>query len=109
MPQPSKTKKRKTSWQTIAQQAQEYRDASISEIQPSIPDLPPTLPKNVLHIPATILSEAEINITESSPEDLVSALAKGALTAREVTSAFLRRAALAQRLVRRRHVLYGLR
>ena len=101
MAQRAMSKKRNNSWQTIAQQAQDHREASIRRLEPPIPKLPRFLPKNVLHIPATILSEAEITITESSPEYLVSTLANGGLTAREVTCAFLRRAAIAQRLVGR--------
>ena len=99
MAQRRKTKKQKTCWQTIAQEAQDYRDASMRDVQLSVSQPSGLLPQNVLHIPAAILDQADSKITESTPEALVPALANGKLTAREVTLAFLRRAAIAQRLV----------
>lgn len=99
MAQPRKTKKQNNSWQTIAQEAQDYRDASMRDVQLPMSQHSGFMPQNVLYIPAAILSEAEVTITESTPEDLVSALATGKLSAREVTLAFLHQAAIAQRLV----------
>lgn len=96
-----KHKKTKASWQEIAKEAQEYRDASIGRIQPIITGLPSFLPKTVLSIPATVLSPLEIEITEMPPEDLVRKLADGHVTAKTATMSFLRRAAVAQKLVRR--------
>ena len=88
------------SWPEIAQQCQEHRDKSIAKIQPSLPDVPSELPLNVTRIPQSLLSRRENDITVSSPEELVTSLATGQLSCIEVTNAFLRRAALAQKLVK---------
>ena len=56
---------------------------------------------NVMGYPKTsgILSDEELHITESSATDLVAKLAAGNLTSVAVTTAFLKRAALAHQLV----------
>lgn len=95
----AKVVKRKRLWQDIAQEAQQYRDASIFRAWPGLPPLPEHLAKNVTEIPGTVLSQEEVRITEMLPEGLLSVLASGDLTAVAVTSAFLRRASLAQKLV----------
>jgi amidase len=85
------------SWEAIAQKAQSHRDATIALIQPSLPCIDiKALHHDSTPIPKTILTSEEISITESSPTDLVSQLASGALSSTVVTSAFLRRAAIAQ-------------
>lgn len=94
-----KVVKRKRPWQDIAQEAQQYRDASIARVWPDLPQLPENLAKNVTEIPGTVLSQEEVQITEMPPECLLSVLASGDLTAVAVTTAFLRRASLAQKLV----------
>jgi amidase len=86
-------------WQEVAKFAQDFRDKSIAEIQPPVPDVPSDLPLNVSTLPRTLLSEAEVKITETAPENLIASLASGELTSTEVTKAFLRRAGLAQKLV----------
>jgi hypothetical protein len=86
-------------WQDIAKIAQELRDKSIAEVQPTVPDVPSELPLNVSKLPGNLLSKAEISVTESKPEQLLDALATGKFTSTEVTNAFLRRAGLAQKLV----------
>ena len=91
--------KRKRPWQDIAQEAQQYRDASIARVRPELPQLPENLPKDVTKIPAAVLSREEVHITAMSPEDLLRVLAAGEVTAVAVTTAFLRRAGLAQKLV----------
>ena len=85
-------------WQDIARQVQEHRDATIAEVRPRIPDIPKILPLNVTGIPRDLLSAREVEITESPTESLVESLASGQLTSREVTTAFLRRAGIAQGL-----------
>ncbi|KAH0559589.1 hypothetical protein GP486_003892 [Trichoglossum hirsutum] len=90
--------KQKRPWQDIAREAQEYRDASIAKVRPDVPPLPTVLPRNVINIPRNTLGEKEIQITEATPESLLSMLALGELTATAVTTAFLRRAGLAQKL-----------
>lgn len=87
------------SWQEVAKIAQEVRDKSIAEVKPTIPDVPSELPLNVSKLPGELLSTAEVGITQTSPQELLSSLASGKLTSVEVTNAFLRRAGLAQKLV----------
>lgn len=78
---------------------QNHRDKTISSLSPAIPALPSQLPQNVTGIPRDLLSANEISITESKAEVLLSQLASGELSAVDVTTAFLRRAGLAQKLV----------
>lgn len=86
-------------WQETAKQMQDHRDATIAAIEPKLPPLPAELPLNVTSIPKQLLTEREMELTESAPEYLINALAAGFVTSTEVTKAFLRRAALAQELV----------
>lgn len=86
-------------WQEIAQIAQEVRDKSIAQVQPTVPEVPEDLPLNVTSIPKQLLTPREIEITETTPEILVQKLASGEWTCVEVTNSFLRRAGLAQKLV----------
>lgn len=85
-------------WQETCQHMQDYRDASIRRVEPPIPTVPGELPKNVSLLPKQLLTQNEIRITETAPEDLVTELSSGKLTTTEVTKAFLRRAGLAQQL-----------
>lgn len=87
-------------WEGIAATAQKFRDASIDRINPPVPDLPQDLPKNVTDIPKQLLTKDEVLITETTPEALINSIASGKLTSTEVVNAFLRRAGLAQKLVR---------
>lgn len=89
-----------STWQETARQMQDYRDASLAAVEPAIPDVPPELSLNVTGIPQQLLSAREVEITETLPEDLVTRMAAGELASTEVTKAFLRRAGLAQKLVR---------
>ena len=91
----------KRSWQAVAKEAQDYRDRSIAAVQPPLPELPADLPLDVTPLPRRLLTDHEVWITESSTEDLVELLARGQLTSTVVTNAFLRRAAVAQKLVRK--------
>lgn len=86
-------------WQDIARIAQEHRDRSIAKITPAVPEVPSDLPANVTNIPKELLSKSELSITESAPENLLANLASGKLASVKVTTAFLRRAGLAQKLV----------
>jgi amidase len=90
----------KRPWQEIAKEARDYRDKTIAQLSPSIPNAPSTLPKNVISIPAQILEPEEVRITSLLPEELLKLLFSGQLSAVEVTTAYLRRAALSQHLVR---------
>jgi amidase len=88
-------------WQAIAKEAQEQRDKSIEEVEPRIPDIKvEELPLNVISIPSKYLTPLEIEVTETRPENLVKSLALGELSSVQVTNAFLRRAGIAQKLVR---------
>lgn len=95
--------KSKRPWQEVAE-AQENRDASLQRV-PGISEVfgrltfPNELPKNVTGVPGRVLSSLDIHITEQLPEELVKLLANGHLSATYVTLAFLRRAAVAQKLV----------
>lgn len=89
----------KRSWQAVAQEAQRYRDGTLSRIQPELPDMPTTVPKNVFETIRSKLSLEEIRITDSSVQLLLEQLHTGKITAVVVANAFLRRAAVAQKLV----------
>ncbi|KAF2795688.1 amidase [Melanomma pulvis-pyrius CBS 109.77] len=86
------------SWESIAQKAQDFRDATIALVSPALPAIT-ELPLDSTPVPKTILTAEEITITQSDPTDLVAQLASGALSSIQVTTAFLRRASLAQKLV----------
>lgn len=87
------------SWQEVAADRQRHRDATIAEVSPPVPDFQPQdIPANVTDIPAKVLTEAEIAITNTNAEDLVKKLATGEWSSTAVANAFLRRAALAQKL-----------
>lgn len=91
--------KQLSTWQETAKQLQDHRDATIAALDPPLPALPNELPLNVTGIPRQVLTEREMELTESSPEYLLNGLAAGFVTSTEVTTAFLRRAGLAQKLV----------
>ena len=96
---PTKKAKLSRPWQEIAQEAQDYRDATIARLQPPIPQLPKKPPKNVFATLRGALNHEELRITEAPPEELLAMLASGVFTAATVATAFLRRAGLAQKLV----------
>ena len=88
---------RKT-WTEIADEAQRYRNDTIASLSPSAPQIPSSLPNNVLHIPDQLLDESVLAITNLPPEKLLVHLSTGRLSAVEVTTAFLQRAAISQGL-----------
>ena len=90
-------------WKEVAKTAQELRDKSLAALEPPLPEVPTELPLNVTHLPRQLLTKEEVAITESLTEDLVASLASGKLKSLDVTKAFLRRAGLAQKLVRVHH------
>lgn len=85
-------------WREIAREAQEHRDATITQVKPAVPEAPDPLPSNVLNLPTRLLSNKELAITSLRPEELLEALATRSLTATAVIEAYLRRAGLAQKL-----------
>ncbi|MCJ1295451.1 hypothetical protein MMC34_007014 [Xylographa carneopallida] len=88
----------KRPWQEIAQEAQDYRNASIAKFDPDISRLPEILPRNVFGMLRQDLPQTEGKLTEKPPDELLKLLASGTVTATAVTTAFLRRASLAQKL-----------
>lgn len=88
----------KKAWTEIAREAQAHRDATINALLPFAPEIPPDLPKNVLHMPEQLLDQSVLSITRMPLKDLLKALATGQLTAVQVTTAYLQRAAVAQGL-----------
>lgn len=98
-------------WQVIAKEAQDYREASLAQVKPGLPELfdefertLESVQSNALggaaieHVRA-VLHPTDVQNTEMLPENLISALATGKLSATDVTNSFLRRAVIAQRLV----------
>ncbi|KAH8816557.1 amidase signature domain-containing protein [Xylogone sp. PMI_703] len=85
-------------WQEVAKDRQRHRDETIAAVEPAIPDIT-TIPQNTISVARDILTAREIQITETTVEDLTGKLSTGELTALEVTQAYLRRAGLAQKLV----------
>lgn len=88
----------KPTWQEIAKTAQEYRDSTLN-LNPPIPGVPADLPLDVTAIPNNLLSPEAVAITKTLPEELVKSLALGRLSSLAVTTAFLQRAGVAQKLV----------
>lgn len=99
MPKSSKRRHLNRTWQEIAGEAQEHRDETIAVVEPKFANLPNRFPQNVTRFAEQVLSSKESEITSTKPEDLVQALSSKALSAVEVTTSFLRRATLAQKLV----------
>ena len=85
-------------WQQVASRKQAARDALI----PAEWRIPATDALSVIDVPAQcgILSPAELAITERPADELVKALASGAVKSYDVTLAFCKRSAVAQQLVR---------
>jgi amidase len=86
-------------WQEVAADRQRHRDATISVIEPRIPDIT-DLPLNTISLAKQILTPEEIKITETLVENLALNLINGEVSSVTVVKAFLRRAALAQKAVR---------
>ncbi|KAH7400268.1 amidase signature domain-containing protein [Cadophora sp. MPI-SDFR-AT-0126] len=83
-------------WQEVAADRQKHRDATISAIDPPLPEIT-DIPLNTIPLAKKYLTAEEIKITESYVEDLVVQLANGEISSTTVIKAFLRRAALAQK------------
>jgi Asp-tRNA(Asn)/Glu-tRNA(Gln) amidotransferase A subunit family amidase len=94
---PQSTPKRP--WEEIAKEAQGYRDSTIALLSPPAPQVPPSLPRNVLSQPGLLLDPNDLSITQLQPEKLLASLTSGRLSAVAVTRAYLQRAAVSQRLV----------
>lgn len=87
-------------WHAIARDAQRYRDATVDAVEPSLPSLPDGLSHNVIDFTGRTLSHEEVVLTQTPPTELLELLATSKVTATAVATAFLRRAAIAKKLVR---------
>jgi amidase len=87
-----------SSWEITAQKAQDHRDVSIAHLSPPAPRVPATVPKNVTKLAEELLDPTVTHITNLLPEDLVALLTAGQVSAVDVSTAFLQRAALSQGL-----------
>lgn len=85
-----------------ASKAIAIRDSSLESVTPALDlsKIPDPLPLNVTNIPKMVLSEEELRITSLDAEELLVLIHSKQLSCVTVTKAFLRRAALAQHLVR---------
>jgi amidase len=90
----------KRPWQEISKEAQDHRDRSLSKVRPPLAKIPSKLPKNTTGIAEQMLTAEEIELTSKLPEDILALIASGDITSTEVCNAFLRRAVVAQQLVR---------
>jgi amidase len=78
------------------------RDQSLAAVEPALDfsQLPKPLPKNVIPLAKNVLTKEELAITGLDVPELLGAIKTKQYTCVTVTKAFLRRAALAQKLVR---------
>ncbi|KAH7388881.1 acetamidase [Cadophora sp. MPI-SDFR-AT-0126] len=83
---------------SLIAKACKVRDDSLAEVTPPLAALPDLLPKNVMPIFKDILTEEEIKITSYNVPGLLKAIKDKTYSCETVTRAFLRRAALAQKL-----------
>lgn len=97
MPATKKTSPKKV-WTDIAEEAQRHRDATIAALSPPAPEISSELPKNTLHMPGQLLDYSVLSITSLLPEELLLSLSTGRLSAVQVVTAYLQRAAVAQGL-----------
>lgn len=98
MPRKSNRRTPKRSWQEVARAAQEHREHSLSLFQTA--DIPTgeSITKQVIDLPRRLLDEEGVAITELALDQIVQSTLAGSLSVQKVTQAFLRRAALAQKL-----------
>ncbi|TVY36304.1 putative amidase [Lachnellula subtilissima] len=82
----------------LISKARETRDSSIARVEPPLAPLPDPLPKNVTRIPSQLLTARELEITALDAPELLKAIRDKVYSSEDVTRAFLRRAALAQKL-----------
>ena len=90
------------SWKQVSRTWCLHRDSTLSKVNPPLLDVAKESEKlrNVTGIPRQLLEPREVELTEMTTEALLEQLSSGRLLSTEVVNAFLRRAALAQKLVR---------
>ena len=111
MAPPNKKQKLQRPWQDIAKEAQDHRDATLAQVKPGRPELFEKFEEDLQNVQSNplkgfsimtvgkVLHPDDVNVTKMLPEDLLPALASGELSATNVTTAFLRCAVIAQKLV----------
>ena len=87
-------------WREKVAWAQDFRDSTLAKVEPPLEGIPDELPLSSQGLPALVLTERDIEITEEyTVHRLLAVLRKREISVEEVTRAFLRRAALAQAAV----------
>lgn len=86
-------------WQEKVKEVIAYRDATLAKVEPALPELD-ELPLNSQELPKKYLTEREYDLTQNyDAVALLEMLRSKKVTSEELTRAFLRRAALAQKAV----------
>lgn len=87
-------------WQEKAQSVRDYRDTTLAKVEPPLAELPASLPLNSQDLPKQFLTEREYELTQNHDAiALLEMLRSKKVTSEELTRAFLRRAAFAQKAV----------
>ena len=89
------------SWQETAAKIQKIRDDSVSRVPGAVTELGTSLSRNVTTLPRDLLDAKDLEITNQDCEELLVNIRTRKITSVAVTTAFLRRAALAQKAVSR--------
>lgn len=100
----TRKRKLKRDWEDVAREAQEYRDVSIGKVPGITPILDrlerlESAPRCSIDVLDKVLEPKDSQVTQCLPEDLLTMLGRGEISAVEVTTAFLRRASVSQKLV----------
>ena len=87
----------KDSWVERAKSARDYRDETLSKVEPPFEPLPDPLPLSSQELPKKYLTPREYELTQNYDAiELIEMLRIKKVKSEELTRAFLRRAALAQ-------------
>lgn len=92
-------------WQQIAKEAQDHRDNTMAQVQSTLSASPKVqletddIQNTAVEQARVLLPAQDVHITEMLPEDLITALGTGQVSATDVVNAYLRRAVVAQKLV----------
>lgn len=88
-------------WEERAKSARDFRDHTLSKVDPPFDPLPDPLPLSSQELPKKYLTAREYELTQKHDAiELLEMLRTKKVTSEELTRAFLRRAALAQYAVR---------
>ena len=94
-------------WVEKAKSARDYRDETLSKVDPPFESLPDPLPLSSQDLPKRYLTAREYELTQNYDAiELLEMLRSKKLSSEELTRAFLRRAALAQYAVSDSFVLW---